>query len=175
MLDGVSWVRNGQRDRGLDGTWSMGTCRGESLKAPRVPKLPLADTPDLEPPSLVRKVGTLQLKWGASCRRVHPFRDGTQWNIWSVRYCTRGTVEAETESSGQSRAEWERVFALSDIFRGRCCNTCSLLPLGHRIQITFLKMCRNCQRISPLNRASLERSSQSRSQTAFRWSDVVVR
>lgn len=29
-------------------------------------------------------------------------------------------------------------------------------------------MCRNCQRISPLNRASLERSSQSRSQTAFR-------
>lgn len=55
----------------------MGTCRGESLKAPRVPKLPLADTPDLEPPSLVRKVGTLQLKWGASCRRVHPFRDGT--------------------------------------------------------------------------------------------------
>lgn len=27
----------------------------ESLKAPRVPKLPLADTPDLEPPSLVRK------------------------------------------------------------------------------------------------------------------------
>ena len=35
-----------------------GSCldrRGESLKAPRVPKLPLADTPDLEPPSLSRK------------------------------------------------------------------------------------------------------------------------
>eukprot|EP00434_Breviolum_minutum_P017997 symbB.v1.2.015868.t3/scaffold1197.1/size132224/6 len=30
-------------------------CLSESLKAPRVPKLPLADTPDLEPPSLSRK------------------------------------------------------------------------------------------------------------------------